>query len=397
MKVRICRSASFLILLVVSGCATQHRKNSNLLEAIALKDSEKVEAALKSGANPNAEESRYDDTHIWYLTDTPLTKAVTSGDIKTAAVLLNAGADPNSKYLDYLFGEGLHRTGNSLALALGAGRGLQPNLEMVRLLLGKGADPNSKICWEPGDKCNQYVQPYAALEFALDQEANEIVRLLLEKGADPNARFKEGTALGRAVEGGDPGIVKLLLEKGANLSREAVSKAGQHPEILKLLDDLRASEVAVPEKAGDDSAKAGRSPEAISQYSKALSLSIAGTKSENRIREKVIALVIGLPEPPEVPEEARRRTARAQAAVESAKNEADYRAALAEFQQASLAAPWLPSPYYNMAVIQEKLKDYPGAISNLELYLQAAPTANDTRAVRDKVYKLEMLQEKAGK
>lgn len=113
--------------------------------------------------------------------------------------------------------------------------------------------------------------------------------------------------------------------------------------------------------------------------------------------EAVIKLALGMKPAPAIPEEAEKFMARGQAAVEAAKEPADFKAAAVEFEKAVLAAPWVANAYYNLGVVQDKAGDYAGAIRNLSLYLLAAPNAGDTRAVKSLIYKIEFKQEKAAK
>jgi tetratricopeptide (TPR) repeat protein len=113
--------------------------------------------------------------------------------------------------------------------------------------------------------------------------------------------------------------------------------------------------------------------------------------------EAIIKLALGMKPAPAVPEEAEKFIARGQAAVESAKEPADFKAAAAEFEKAVLAAPWIANAYYNLGVVQDKAGDYAGAIRNLNLYLLAAPNADDARAVKSLIYKIEFKQEKTAR
>jgi hypothetical protein len=105
------------------------------------------------------------------------------------------------------------------------------NVEAVKELLAKGADPNAKT-------------PYGAtpLFFACDRGNLEIVTILVERGADVNVRdtFYNSTAVGWAVSKNHVAIVKLLLEKGANskqiVMRSAIGEA--KPDIVKMLLDM---------------------------------------------------------------------------------------------------------------------------------------------------------------
>jgi len=115
------------------------------------------------------------------------------------------------------------------------------------------------------------------------------------------------------------------------------------------------------------------------------------------LREKIIRHVQAMKQKPAIPEETERRMARGSAAVKGAKNEKDFQDAAAEFEKASLAAPWLPAVYYNLGITQDKAGKYKEAIQSLKLYLLAAPDASDAKAVKNLIYEIEYRQEKAAK
>jgi ankyrin repeat protein len=105
------------------------------------------------------------------------------------------------------------------------------DVEAVKELLAKGADPNAK-------------SPYGAtpLFFACDRGNLEIVKILVERGADVNVRdtFYKSSAVGWAVSKNHVAIVKLLLEKGANSKQIVMSSAINEgkPDIVKMLLEL---------------------------------------------------------------------------------------------------------------------------------------------------------------
>ena len=115
------------------------------------------------------------------------------------------------------------------------------------------------------------------------------------------------------------------------------------------------------------------------------------------LREKIIKHVQTMKQKPATPEEAERRMARGSAAVKGAQSKQDFLDAAAEFDKASLAAPWLPAVYYNLGITQDKAGKYKEAIQNLKLYLFAAPDAPDAKAVKSLIYEIEYRQEKAAK
>jgi tetratricopeptide (TPR) repeat protein len=119
--------------------------------------------------------------------------------------------------------------------------------------------------------------------------------------------------------------------------------------------------------------------------------------SDQALREKIIKLALTLDPPPAIPPEVERFMARGQAALETAKEPGDFKDAAAEFEKATLAAPWLGNAYCNLGIVQDKAGDYPAAIRNLKLYLIATPGASDAKAVETLLYKIEFKQEKAAK
>lgn len=109
---------------------------------------------------------------------------------------------------------------------------------------------------------------------------------------------------------------------------------------------------------------------------------------DKALREKIIKLAAGK-QAPEVPEEAERNMARGTAFAQKASDSAGYRKAIAEFEAASNAAPWLALSYYNLGVVQEKAGLFNEAIQSLKFYLMAAPDAKNARDVKNKIYALE--------
>jgi tetratricopeptide (TPR) repeat protein len=118
---------------------------------------------------------------------------------------------------------------------------------------------------------------------------------------------------------------------------------------------------------------------------------------DQALREKIIELALTLDPSPAVPEEAKRFMARGIAAIKSANESGDFTDAVAEFQKAALAAPWLANVYNNLGIAQDKAGQYAEAISSLKLYLLAAPAANDAEEVKSLIYEIEYREEKAAR
>ncbi len=154
---------------------------------------------------------------------TPLVFAAREGDIETAKVLLDAGADVNQA-TEYGWTPLLVATNNR-------------NYQLGALLLERGANPNlaNKGGWHPlylaTDNRNIEGGDYPVPK--PDMDHLEFIKLLLAKGADPNLRVKENTlsrtiftmqwfyesgatAFVRAGQSSDLELLKLLLANGAD-------------------------------------------------------------------------------------------------------------------------------------------------------------------------------------
>lgn len=119
--------------------------------------------------------------------------------------------------------------------------------------------------------------------------------------------------------------------------------------------------------------------------------------NEYALREKIIRHVQTMKPAPATPREAERSMNRGAAAVKSAKDANDFKDAVAEFEKATLSAPWLANAYYNLGVAQDKAGLYAAAIRSLKLYVLAEPNAPDIRSVEKLIDEIEYKQEKAAK
>ncbi len=119
--------------------------------------------------------------------------------------------------------------------------------------------------------------------------------------------------------------------------------------------------------------------------------------NDNALREKIIKLVQEMKQKPAISREAERFMNRGVAAVKSAKDANDFKDAVAEFEKATLSAPWLANAYYNLGVAQDKAGLYAAAIRSLKLFVLAEPNAPDIRSVEKLIDEIEYRQEKATK
>jgi len=185
MKKALVTIIPLVVLLSLSHLAAGQVGSENLdyelVEAAGNGDAAAVLQLLQQGANIEAT-GRFGDT--------PLLRAIQMEKVEMVRLLLEKGADANSR--------------GGVALAMAADQG---NMEMVRLLLDKGANPEGKDGFGG-----------TALLKAVERGNIDVVKLLLDKGANTEAKSGNGpTALHLAATRGDTEVVKLLLEKGANI------------------------------------------------------------------------------------------------------------------------------------------------------------------------------------
>jgi tetratricopeptide (TPR) repeat protein len=149
------------------------------------------------------------------------------------------------------------------------------------------------------------------------------------------------------------------------------------------------AEPTVDEVKAKEAERAGKLTEALGYYVSALQALSEDSKAEQRVRKEIIALVNKMDPKPAIPDEAKRYFLRGEAAVEMAKDNAGYQKAADEFKQALKIAPWYPSGYYNLGMVQDKTGDYSAAIRNLDYYLLLSPNTQDAEAVRSQIVKLQ--------
>jgi ankyrin repeat protein len=152
---------------------------------------------------------------------TPLACAIVQEQMEVVRFLLDKGADPN-----------IPDKNGDTSLGLAASRNKTNGTPLCELLLAKGAVVN------PTNNKTEFNIP--PLSWAVSSDNTELVKILLAHGADPNGRG--GNILREASSRGDTEIVALLLDHGANL--KALSDGmtplhdaaeGGRDEVVKLL------------------------------------------------------------------------------------------------------------------------------------------------------------------
>lgn len=157
----------------------------NLYDAAAVGTAEQVAAMVR--ADPNAVRAMNQDG--W----TALHVAAFAGNVATARVLIDAGADIHLRAKSRF-----RNTPLQVALLTG-------EYGTAKLLLERGADP-----------LDRQAQGFAPIHEAAFLGRADLVQLLLDHGAELNSRSDDGrTAISEAERGKHEDVVKLLREKGA--------------------------------------------------------------------------------------------------------------------------------------------------------------------------------------
>lgn len=172
---RVMISAGFLGALFVWPLAA----DTDLLGAVRKGDAVGVAVALETGAPEPKALGR------------PLFFAAQQGHAEVVALLLGAGADPNTVFT---FGSPLHAAARA------------DHADIVKMLLDQGAEPDLAA----GDFRQSPLHEAAA------RGAIDAARLLLDRGADVNFRNRHGRpAIHVAVAAGQTAMADFLREKGA--------------------------------------------------------------------------------------------------------------------------------------------------------------------------------------
>jgi hypothetical protein len=126
-----------------------------------------------------------------------------------------------------------------------------------------------------------------------------------------------------------------------------------------------------------------------------LSAKLKSAPDDDALREQIIKLALSMDPVPATPEDAIRHASRAIAAGELAKQTKDYGDTITEYQEASLAAPWLPEPYFALALIEEARGDYGAELKDLKFYVMCETDAAKAQKGKERLYQVEYKKEKA--
>jgi len=302
---------------------------------------------------------------------------VSAGDRVKVAALITEGANVNAK--DNNGETPLHSTAHD-----GGSK------EVAELLIAKGAHVNAK------DN-----DGYTPLHTAANVNPKEVAEFLITKGAHANAKDNYGnTPMHFAAEIGSKEVFELLIYKGARANVKnndgmtplALAEKNKRDEIVAFFETElpKQNEMAVAAQLKAMLQKReGNQREA---FNRAMAY-YKGRPMSDDIRRPFITLAAKLKPAPTVPEQARKYLVRGNALMGDAKNPDEADAAIQEYQNALLAAPWWDDAYFNLSKAQELAGDLDGAVSSMQYYLLTEP--QDKREAQDRLYAIEAKRDKA--
>ena len=171
-----------------------------------------------------------------------------------------------------------------------------------------------------------------------------------------------------------------LASTGLSISKTELDR---YPVIAPLIEIIKARKQAIQEAVQAENQ--GELRKAFRMYMKLLHKYPNNTD----VLTRIIELTKKLDPPPATSEEVERYVSRGLTAIQLAQAKSDYINALEEFKKALQLAPWVPTVYYNMGLVEEQAELYEEAIQSFKLYLLAAPHASDRKQIKQKIYELE--------
>lgn len=191
-----------------------------------------------------------------------------------------------------------------------------------------------------------------------------------------------------------PSRQEIMAMEQARIAAEA--ERARVAEVKRQEEEARVARIRAEETAGNEAAGSGRFEKALGHYRTVLNQVPRYDELDQRVRQAVIKMVLGMPAPPPIPDSVSRSMVRGEAKLKMG-GTGSYEAAAREMEQAVLEAPWLANGYYNLGIVQENAEMFGQAIQNQKLYLIASPRSRNANAVQAKIYELEVLQEDQAK
>jgi len=329
----------------------------------------------------------------------PLRTAVSYDDVEVAKILLQRGAsiaevEPliseanNTAMADFLFANGANVNAKNAdggsALHIMAGSSL--DVPVAEWLLAHGADINAKD--------NEDRTP---LHGAVLRVNPMNVKFLLEHGAEVNAKDNKGETPLHSMGSPDRStysygdknktkqLVALLLAYGADVN--AKDRDGQTP--LSRVTATADQDLIQALQAHGGKINVG--PRVLFQQSL---VQFKGRSDNETLRASIIDLALKLKPAPAIPPEAEAAAGRAAYIFKNAKSEDDALNAAKEYLVAIEVAPWVENYYYNLCTVLEKTPYAVQALHACKLYLEAAPNADDSSAMRQRIAGLQYAVDK---
>ena len=131
---------------------------------------------------------------------TPLMRATIAGDVELVRILLDKGADPNISAMGvtpFLIAAGVGTGGRGTGLASATSTGFPPNMAIMDLLIAHGADVNAQVTGMLTyslriSRAPSSTEGMTALHVAAQRGRADLVRYLLEKGAKTDLADSNG-------------------------------------------------------------------------------------------------------------------------------------------------------------------------------------------------------------
>ena len=131
---------------------------------------------------------------------TPLMRATIAGDVELVRMLLDKGADPNITSMGltpFLIAAGVGTGGRGTGLASATSTGFPPNTAIMDLLLARGADVNAQVAGMLTyslriSRAPSSTEGMTALHVAAQKGRADVVRYLLAKGARTDIPDRDG-------------------------------------------------------------------------------------------------------------------------------------------------------------------------------------------------------------
>ena len=212
LQVALYRGYLSIVLLLLERDADPECRDHNGQTALYMASSngysEVVRSLIDHGADLNT--LCEDNNNLQHVSWTPLQVAIHKGHLDIALLLLERGADPDSRF-----------HGDQTALYMASSRGYS---EVVGSLIDRGADLNSQCL----DNNNTQDVRWTPLQASIYNGHLDTALLLLEHGANPEPRYNgEQTAIYMASSRGYTEIVQSLLDSGADLNVQCEDKDGR--------------------------------------------------------------------------------------------------------------------------------------------------------------------------